>query len=145
VDGDLTAGVDACREGYTFARFGLAACDIDTAAPGSFALRFWVVDSASGQEVAAVRTMHVLALCVPDEVRCSDHSCGTGGTCLASQGGAQDAAGSEGPTVSLRSVNGRSSSEPVPIPVGWQYTACAAGAISMTQTPCEPGQLALES
>lgn len=129
----------ACREGFSFARWGLAACGIDTATTGTHAVEFWVVDSVTRRRVSVTRTIRVVAPCATGEERCADGSCSAAGTCRAAPLAGELAATRKPPRIALLPLPGHGSAVDIAVPYGWQYKACTAGSLQLLDEPCEPG------
>ena len=142
VEGDLTQQVMACRQGYRFAQHGLQGCDLDTGVAGRYAIRLWVEDSATQEEVAVTRTVVVLETCAASEERCADGSCSRGGLCSAEQGGYEgDGEETAAPlVVRLRAVaGGDAQTGAAVVPYGRAYAACGANATPTPAKPCDTG------
>lgn len=124
-----------CQEGYWQAQYGLRGC-ANLNNVGVYSLKFFVLDSATGESTSVVRTVTVLPLCTATEVRCRDRSCSTGGFCLS--GSATAANVSPPPGIELRTLALLEGSV-VRVPRGVVYAACEDGQLSTALLPCEPG------
>lgn len=118
VEGDVSAFVDACVPGYSFALYGLTLCGIDTSVPEEYTVTFSIVDSASSQRVAVSRTVAVIAL---DE-----------------GGPAAEAASTGGLGLRLLPVPGMGSEQQALVPRGQEYNVCTADLLQRGAL-CEPG------
>ena len=128
----------ACAPGYTFADFGVQACQIDTDVPGKYNITFWVTDSASNARVSVLRSLVVLAECSGEEQNCQDGTCSVANIC-SNDDASVIVAQNTAPVVTLRPVEGQASGA-VLVPRGFAYTACSARSLPTVSTPCEPGE-----
>ena len=63
---------------YTVPLVGLMACNINTSAPGTYAITFRVQDDSSGASASTTRLLVVDALCSLGEFPCLDGTCSAG-------------------------------------------------------------------
>lgn len=131
--------VYACKEGYSFARYGLAACNLDLRQPGTHEITFWIIDSLTRERVAVTRRLHVVVPCSDFEFSCTDGNCSVDGVCTLGHVQARAAPAAVAPELSLRPINEQASTSEVTVPYGWAYVACKPDAIVTLATPCEPG------
>lgn len=131
--------VYVCKEGYSFARYGLAACDLDLSQPGTHEITFWIVDSIARQRISVTRILRVVAPCTGSEVSCADGQCSIDGICVAGTVQAKAEPPAAAPTLALLEINEQASISEVAVPYGWSYVACRPGAIVTLASPCEPG------
>lgn len=61
IEGDITWTVMACAEGYTFLKYGLQGCDLDTSIVGTYNLTFFVTHGTT--QIAVHRTLRILQAC----------------------------------------------------------------------------------
>lgn len=84
-DGDLSLHIDACKPGFRFSVYGLAACGIDTSVVGNHTVSFFLSDaSLSVVSTVVTRVVVVPPVCAAEERLCSDGStlsCSTSGIC----------------------------------------------------------------
>ena len=137
VDGDVSAAVHACREGFEFVRHGLRGCGIDTSAVGETQLEFFVQHGATRNAVA--RTLWIVPACTGGEELCADRSCSVGRLCPNGSGPRPAAEVNTAPDLELEPVTTDTGSDAVPVPRGWPYAACSAGSLSTPQRPCDTG------
>ena len=79
-DGNITAEVTVCGSAQLFTAAGLAPCNLNTSKPVTSIITFTVVNSA-GLSATAIRTIRVLAVCLPGQYQCNYGDC-TNGRCM---------------------------------------------------------------
>lgn len=161
VEGDITWAIMACAQGFSFVKYGLQGCGLDTSVVGGHVLSFFVTHG--DLQIAANRTVWVLERCFGtytdgslsilallrcpinsstscsgSEVHCKDGSCSVDGAC--SSGYAELVLPvNTPPELELFPAFAAGDDGVVQVPRGWLYKYCEAGFVGSVQEPCEPG------
>lgn len=122
----LLLQVDACAPRARFATAGIAACTLNTTAPGKYTLDFSILDTATNLRITRTRTLLVLTNCFVSEPRCLDLSCGTGGTCA---GGEFVPTVNTAPVLELTRSASQNAYGVVLVKMGTVYEACEPGQV----------------
>jgi hypothetical protein len=141
IDGDLSHLVEACRPGYTFEKYGLIGCDMDTSTPKNFTVSFTITlrrETSADDSVeftkTVTRTVVVYPLCSSQETLCDDLTCDPAGLCLG-----REQLSLPLNTAPLLTLPPNSSAH-VFVPQGRRYEACNATTASL----CEAGMMAFD-